>query len=164
MPLIRRAVTVKLAVHSINWGMRNSPNGTEKNKKPKGNKRSRVTSTPMTAGTAATSMPMNANWVMAFTEANSPTSHTRAKQATTPPIQSTGCGDNFESATRFVQTSQTARGGTKNAWVNVPDLDQMLTMPSAVLRYKNRVHTNRRMNATSTFFHGCVTSVRTPKT
>src|SRR5665811_664308 len=155
MPLRRNAHMVKLAVHSINWGMTNSPIGTAKNKKPKGKMISRVIGKPNTAGTASTSNVTSASWVTALMAAKSPNNQTNAAQATTNRTLNKGCGVWAARRLRCLQTSQSEMGGTRKAWVKVSDRAQMVTMAMPVSWYKNRIQASSRSSAGTAWRQDC---------
>ena len=136
MPLSRSARTVKLAVHSINCGIMNSPTGTAKNKKPKGNIRRRAMRQPSTAGTRLTSRAMKASCVTAWMEARSPSTQANSAAATSGQALSAGWGVRASTAWRRRHTKYSAMGGTKKAWAKVSERDQMATIAKPVSRYR----------------------------
>ena len=147
MPLRRSAMTVKFAVHSINWGIRNSPMGTAKNRKPSGKMIRRATDMPSTAGTAKTSNATNASWVTALTATKSPNNQENAAPAIITDAPSIGFGVSPAMTWRCRHTSHNTIGGTRKPWVKVSDRAQIVTMAVPVSRYRNKVQAKSRINA-----------------
>ena len=147
MPDKRNANTVTWAVHSISGGKRNSPIGTAKNKNPNGNRICPVTDQPKSAGTESTSNATNVSWVTALTATRSPKSQKKATPAIRTQAAGAGRGTCFARAPRCRQINQSTIGGTKNPCVNVSDRDQIVTIATAVSRYKNKIQTCSKTNA-----------------
>src|SRR5439155_9398086 len=148
IPLRRNARTVKSAVHSINWGSRNSPVGTANNMNASGNMITRVAGTPSTASVAAASNATNANWVTTLTVATSPANHATPIAASGKTAQKVGSGGTAASSARRRQMSHNAIGKTRMPCAKVSERSQTPTIPSALSRYSSKITLSSNSNAT----------------
>ena len=122
------------AVHVIRVGVRKSPAGTAKNRKPSGKAKARASCQPSTAGTLSTSRATSANWVAVFTATSSPISHRKLASATSSKGPSAGLGWIASTCSRRRQTNHSAIGGTTQAWAKVSELSHTAVMASKVPR------------------------------